>query len=65
MDDACKMTAEKVTDELLLENMDKKLKGHLHYCSRQLKPANKQLRHKVRVFQCCENLLNIYIFIQD
>ncbi|XP_044760641.1 unconventional myosin ID [Coccinella septempunctata] len=47
MDDACKMTAERVTDELLLENMDKKLKGHQHYCSRQLKPAFKQLRHKI------------------
>lgn len=27
MDDACKMTAEKVTDEMLLEAMDKNLKG--------------------------------------
>lgn len=27
MDDACKMTAEKVTDELLLEHMDRNLKG--------------------------------------
>lgn len=49
MDDASKMTAaEKVTDELLLEAMDKNLKGHKHFLSRQLKPSDKQLRHKVR-----------------
>ncbi|ENN70521.1 hypothetical protein YQE_12697, partial [Dendroctonus ponderosae] len=47
MDDACKMTAEKVTDELLLEAMDKQLKGHKHYMSRQTKTAEKSLRHKV------------------
>lgn len=47
MDDACKMTAEKVTDELLLENMDKKLKSHKHYMSRGVKPAEKSLRHKI------------------
>nr|XP_023024555.1 myosin-IA isoform X1 [Leptinotarsa decemlineata] len=46
MDDACKMTAEKVTDEMLLEAMDKKLKGHKHYMSRQVKPSEKTLRHK-------------------
>lgn len=28
MDDACKMTAERVTDEQLLEAMDKNLKGN-------------------------------------
>lgn len=54
MDDASKMTAEKVTDELLLETMDKQLKGHKHYVSRQLKPADKNMRHKV-------TKINIYI----
>ncbi|KAJ8950584.1 hypothetical protein NQ314_007808, partial [Rhamnusium bicolor] len=47
MDDACKMTAEKVTDEMLLEAMDKKLKGHKHYMSRQVKPSEKTLKHKI------------------
>ncbi|KAG5889110.1 hypothetical protein JTB14_003913 [Gonioctena quinquepunctata] len=46
MDDACKMTAEKVTDEMLLEAMDKNLKGHKHYMSRQVKPSEKNLKHK-------------------
>lgn len=47
LDDACKMTAEKVTDEMLLEAMDNKLKGHKHYMSRQVKPSEKGLKHKV------------------
>lgn len=47
MDDACKMTAERVTDELLLEAMDKQLKNHKHYMSRQTKTTEKNLRHKV------------------
>jgi myosin-1 len=47
MDDASKMTAEKVTDELLLETMDRQLKQHNHYTSRQLKPADKNMRHKI------------------
>lgn len=47
VDDACKMTAEKISDELLLENMDKVLKGHKHYMSRQTKPSEKSLQHKV------------------
>ncbi|XP_060522962.1 unconventional myosin ID isoform X2 [Cylas formicarius] len=47
MDDACKMTAEKVTDELLLEAMDKQLKTHKHYMSRQTKSSEKSLRHKI------------------
>ncbi|CAG9816020.1 unnamed protein product, partial [Phaedon cochleariae] len=47
MDDACKMTAEKVTDEMLLEAMDRQLKGHKHYMSRQVKPAEKNIRHKI------------------
>ncbi|XP_050497892.1 unconventional myosin ID isoform X1 [Diabrotica virgifera virgifera] len=47
LDDACKMTAEKVTDEMLLEAMDKNLKGHKHYVSRQTKTTEKNLKHKV------------------
>ncbi|CAG9773885.1 unnamed protein product [Ceutorhynchus assimilis] len=47
MDDASKMTAEKITDELLLEAMDKQLKGHKHFTSRQTKTTEKNLRHKI------------------
>ncbi|XP_030751648.1 unconventional myosin ID isoform X2 [Sitophilus oryzae] len=47
MDDACKMTAEKVTDEMLLENMDRQLQGHKHFMSRQTKQSEKSLRHKI------------------
>lgn len=46
MDEAC-LTVGKVTDETLLEAMDKKLTSHPHYSSRQLKPIDKELRHKV------------------
>lgn len=46
MDEAC-LNVGKVTDELLLETMDKKLKDHKHYTSRQLKPADKQMRHQI------------------
>lgn len=45
-DEAC-LNVGKITDELLLEAMDKKLKDHPHYMSRQTKPAAKELRHKV------------------
>lgn len=45
MDEAC-LTVGKVTDETLLEAMDKKLGQHPHYNSRQLKPMDKELRHK-------------------
>lgn len=45
MDEAC-LTVGKVTDETLLEAMDKKLVNHPHYTSRQLKPMDKQLAHK-------------------
>lgn len=45
-DEAC-LNVGKVTDELLLETMDKKLKDHPHYASRQTKPAAKELKHKV------------------
>lgn len=46
MDEAC-LTVGKVTDETLLEAMDKKLSTHPHYSSRQLKPMDKELKHKV------------------
>ncbi|XP_025831898.1 myosin-IA isoform X2 [Agrilus planipennis] len=46
MDEAC-LNVGKVTDEMLLEAMDKKLKDHKHYSSRQTKPAEKTLKHKV------------------
>lgn len=46
LDEAC-LNVGKITDEMLLEAMDNKLKGHHHYTSRQLKPADKELRHKV------------------
>jgi hypothetical protein len=34
MDEAC-LTVGQVTDDLLLEEMDRKLKGHNHYSSRR------------------------------
>nr|CAD7459687.1 unnamed protein product [Timema tahoe] len=46
VDEAC-LNVGKVTDELLLEAMDKKLSHHEHYTSRQLKPLDKLLKHKV------------------
>ncbi|KAI4456265.1 myosin [Holotrichia oblita] len=46
LDEAC-LNVGKVTDEMLLEAMDNKLKGHHHYTSRQVKPADKELRHKI------------------
>lgn len=45
MDEAC-LAVGKVTDETLLEAMDKKLANHKHYTSRQLKPMDKELKHK-------------------
>ncbi|PSN38767.1 Myosin-IA [Blattella germanica] len=45
MDEAC-LNVGKVTDEMLLEAMDKKLANHKHYTSRQLSPMDKELRHK-------------------
>lgn len=45
MDEAC-LTVGKVTDEILLEAMDKKLAYHPHYTSRQLKPTDKELKHR-------------------
>lgn len=46
IDEAC-LTVGNVTDETLLEAMDKKLAKHPHYTSRQLKPMDKELKHKV------------------
>lgn len=46
IDEAC-LTVGKITDETLLEAMDKKLATHPHYSSRQLKPMDKELKHKV------------------
>uniref|UniRef100_A0A336LD10 CSON003595 protein n=1 Tax=Culicoides sonorensis TaxID=179676 RepID=A0A336LD10_CULSO len=45
MDEAC-LNVGKITDETLLEAMDKKLSHHKHYTSRQLKPMDKELKHK-------------------
>ncbi|UYV60479.1 MYO1D [Cordylochernes scorpioides] len=44
MDDAC-LSVGQVTDELLLQTMDKKLGSHKHYTSRQLAPTDKSLEH--------------------
>lgn len=44
-DEAC-LTVGKVTDETLLEAMDKNLGNHPHYTSRQLKPMDKALKHR-------------------
>jgi len=45
MDEAC-LNVGKVTDTILLEEMDRKLKGHKHYSSRRLEPTNKVLGHE-------------------
>ncbi|XP_066585268.1 unconventional myosin ID [Prorops nasuta] len=47
MDEAC-LNVGKVTDEMLLDAMDKKLVDHKHYTSRQLKPMDKNLQHKIQ-----------------
>ena len=44
MDEAC-LNVGKVTDEMLLEEMDRKLKSHKHYTSRRTDPMNKLLSH--------------------
>lgn len=44
MDEAC-LSVGNVTDKTLLEHMDKSLKGHPHYTSRQLLPSDKTLVH--------------------
>lgn len=45
IDEAC-LNVGKITDETLLEAMDKKLVTHPHFSSRQLKPMDKELKHK-------------------
>uniref|UniRef100_A0A146M4P3 Myosin-IA n=1 Tax=Lygus hesperus TaxID=30085 RepID=A0A146M4P3_LYGHE len=47
MDEAC-LNVGKVTDEMLLEAMDKKLDKHQHYMSRQINPLDKYLAHKTQ-----------------
>ncbi|XP_046677744.1 unconventional myosin ID, partial [Homalodisca vitripennis] len=47
LDEAC-LNVGKVTDELLLEALDKKLVTHQHYSSRQTKPMDKMLQHKTQ-----------------
>ena len=44
MDEAC-LNVGKVTDAMLLEEMDRKLKTHKHYTSRRTDPMNKALTH--------------------
>ncbi|CAG2109845.1 unnamed protein product [Medioppia subpectinata] len=44
VDEAC-LNVGKITDELLLENMDKKLAKHKHYTSRRVNPSDKTLTH--------------------
>lgn len=44
LDEAC-LNVGKITDELILENMDKKLSAHPHYTSRRLKPTDKSMEH--------------------
>ncbi|CAG4991853.1 unnamed protein product [Colias eurytheme] len=45
MDEAC-LNPTKISDPQLLEALDARLRGHKHYTSRQLAPADKQLRHQ-------------------
>ena len=44
MDEAC-LNVGKITDIMLLEEMDRKLKGHKHYSSRRTDSTNKMLSH--------------------
>ncbi|XP_071512839.1 unconventional myosin ID isoform X2 [Panulirus ornatus] len=44
MDEAC-LNVGKVTDEMLLEAMENKLKGHKHFTTRKLSPMDKELKH--------------------
>ncbi|XP_072948862.1 unconventional myosin ID [Epargyreus clarus] len=46
MDEAC-LNPTKISDEGLLEAMDKRLNGHKHYTSRQLSPTDKKLKHRI------------------
>ncbi len=44
MDEAC-LSVGNITDKTILEYMDRSLKGHPHYTSRQLTPSDKSLVH--------------------
>ncbi|KAI5639116.1 myosin head (motor domain) domain-containing protein [Phthorimaea operculella] len=44
MDEAC-LNPTKISDQQLLEAMDKRLQGHKHYTSRQLAPTDKKMKH--------------------
>ncbi|CAB3236517.1 unnamed protein product [Arctia plantaginis] len=46
MDEAC-LNPTKISDQQLLEAMDRRLNGHKHYTSRQLAPTDKKLKHGV------------------
>ncbi|KAL0268992.1 UNVERIFIED_CONTAM: hypothetical protein PYX00_010747 [Menopon gallinae] len=66
MDEAC-LNVGKVTDEMLLEAMDKKLVHHSHYASRQTKTMDKTIKHKVEfriVHYAGEVLYNINGFLE-
>ncbi|XP_045119957.1 unconventional myosin ID-like isoform X2 [Portunus trituberculatus] len=43
-DEAC-LNVGKITDEMLLEAMENKLKGHKHFTTRKLSPMDKELKH--------------------
>nr|XP_045596095.1 unconventional myosin ID-like [Procambarus clarkii] len=43
-DEAC-LNVGKVTDQMLLEAMENKLKGHKHFTTRKLSPMDKELKH--------------------
>lgn len=45
LDEAC-LNVGKVTDEMIVEAFDGKLRGHAHYSSRQIVPSDKTLKHK-------------------
>ncbi|XP_034946266.1 unconventional myosin ID isoform X2 [Chelonus insularis] len=47
MDEAC-LNVGKVTDEMLLEAMDKRLANHKHFTTRQSNPMDKELQHKTQ-----------------
>uniref|UniRef100_A0A8D9DQM1 Myosin-IA n=1 Tax=Cacopsylla melanoneura TaxID=428564 RepID=A0A8D9DQM1_9HEMI len=47
LDEAC-LNVGKVTDELVLEAMDRQLSSHAHYSSRQTKSLDKDLAHKTQ-----------------
>lgn len=47
LDEAC-LNVGKVTDELVLEAMDRQLSSHPHYSSRQTKSLDKDLAHKTQ-----------------